>query len=150
MKSKRHNIILNIIENNDIETQEELIDMLRGEGFSVTQATVSRDIRELKLTKVTAESGKYKYVLPGVKSSEGARHVYGSVSSSVLSVECAMNIVVIRTYPGMAAAVATGIDSNSIDGVVGCIAGDDTIFVATSSVETAHTAARTIRKIFEG
>lgn len=149
MKSRRQNVILNIIESYDVETQEELIDMLRGEGFNVTQATVSRDIRELKLTKVTAENGKYKYVLPGVKKALSASHVYSTISASVISVECAMNIVVIRTYPGMAPAVAAGLDSHSIDGVVGCIAGDDTIFVAVDSVENANNAKREIRKIIE-
>lgn len=150
MKSKRQNVILNIIENNDVETQEELIDRLRNEGFNVTQATVSRDIRELKLTKVTAEGGKYKYVLPGVKKALAVHHVYGTISACVISVECAMNMIVIKTYPGMAPAVATGIDSSSIDGVLGCIAGDDTIFVAATDVETAGAAAREIRKIMEG
>lgn len=150
MKTKRQSVILGIIENNDIETQEELIEMLRSEGFNVTQATVSRDIRELKLTKVTGENGKYKYVIPGKKTAAPSRHVYGTVSSAVISVESAANLVVIRTFPGMAAAVATGIDSNSIDGVLGCIAGDDTIFVAVSTVEGAKSAAAAIRKIIEG
>lgn len=149
MKSKRQSVILNIIENNDVETQEELIDILRNEGFNVTQATVSRDIRELKLTKVTAETGKYKYVLPGVKKSMASHHVYSTISASVISVECAMNLVVISTFPGMAPAVATGIDAHNIDGVVGCIAGDDTIFVAVSTVEGAQSAAREIRKLID-
>lgn len=150
MKSKRQSVILNIIENHDIETQEELIEILGNEGFNVTQATVSRDIRELKLTKVTAESGKYKYVLPGVKQAIKSHHVYSTISSSVISVECAVNLVVIRTYPGMAPAVAAGIDANNIDSVMGCIAGDDTIFVAAASVEGARSAAREIKKIIEG
>ncbi|MBQ4066415.1 MAG: arginine repressor [Clostridia bacterium] len=147
MKSKRQSVILSIIESNDVETQEELIDILRNEGFNVTQATVSRDIRELKLTKVTGESGKYKYVLPGVKKDGAGRHVFSTVSGSVVSVECAMNIVVVKTYPGMASAVAAGIDSHSIEGVVGCIAGDDTIFVAVKTVEGAELVAREIRRI---
>lgn len=149
MKSRRQNVILSIIENFDIETQEELIDMLRSEGFNVTQATVSRDIRELKLTKVTAENGKYKYVLPGVKKAMAQSHVFSTISASVISVECAMNIVVIKTYPGMAPAVAAGLDSHSIGGVVGCIAGDDTIFVAVDSIENANNAKREIRRIIE-
>ncbi|MBE6587249.1 MAG: arginine repressor [Ruminococcaceae bacterium] len=149
MKSRRQNVILSIIESRDVETQEELIDALRSEGFNVTQATVSRDIRELKLTKVTAENGKYKYVLPGVKKAMARSHVYSTISASVISVECAMNTVVIKTYPGMAPAVATGIDSHAIEGVVGCIAGDDTIFVAVDSIENANNARREIRKLIE-
>ena len=147
MKSKRHNIILSIIDNFDIETQEELIDRLRSEGFNVTQATVSRDIRELKLTKITAESGKYKYVLPGVKKDNATHKVFASVSGSVISVECAVNIVVVKTYPGMASAVAAGIDSHNLAEVVGCIAGDDTIFIAARTAEGAINVAREIRKI---
>ena len=150
MKSKRQNVILSIIENFDVETQEELIDRLRSEGFNVTQATVSRDIRELKLTKVTSEAGKYKYVLPGVKKDSRVPHVFSSVSGSVISVECAVNIVVVKTYPGMASAVAAGIDAHSIDGVVGCIAGDDTIFVAVKTIEGAQGVAGEIRKIIGG
>jgi len=148
MKRQRHEVVVDLIKKYDIETQEELIDILRREGFNVTQATVSRDIRELKLTKVTAESGKYKYVLPDVKKQMGEGNVYGSITAAVLGVECAVNIVIVKTYPGMASAVATGIDSYSIDGVAGCIAGDDTIFVAVRSVDSAARVAADIRRIF--
>ena len=148
MKSKRQSAILNIIENFDIETQEELIDSLRREGFNVTQATISRDIRELKLTKVTAENGKYKYVLPGTKSSSAGHHVYtNTVASSIISVEYAMNMIVVKTYPGMAQAVAAGIDSHNINGVMGCVAGDDTIFVAVRSTELAKMASLEIKRL---
>lgn len=148
MKIKRQNLILKIITENDVETQEELIDILSDEGFCVTQATISRDIRELKLTKVTTEGGKYKYVLPGTeKKSKNHHHVHNAISATVLSVECAMNMVVVKTLPGMASAVAAGIDSHSIDSVVGCIAGDDTIFLAVRTVEEAHLVAGEIKEI---
>lgn len=150
MKTKRQNVILSIIENNDIETQEELIDCLEAQGFSVTQATVSRDIRELKLTKVTGENGKYKYVRPGSRENSGHQLYKSTISGSVISIEYAMNLVVVKTYPGMAQAVAAGIDSHSIAGVMGCVAGDDTIIVAVKTVENAKNAAREIKRIISG
>lgn len=150
MKSKRQSAILEIIENYDIETQEELIDSLRREGFNVTQATISRDIRELKLTKVTGENGNYKYVLPGTKPTSSGQHIYSNtVANSILSVEYAMNLIVVKTYPGMAQAVAAGIDSHNINGVMGCVAGDDTILVAVRNSELAKMAALEIKRFIE-
>ena len=146
MKSKRHSAILEIIERSNVETQEELIENLRGEGFNVTQATVSRDIRELKLTKIMGDGGKYKYVLPGRKDSAGHYVYSNALAASVVSVDSAMNLVVIKTYPGMAQAVAAGIDSMNLAGIMGCVAGDDTIFVAVRDPEYAAKAASEIRK----
>lgn len=147
MKSKRHNAILEIIENNDIETQEDLISALKSAGFNVTQATVSRDIRELKLTKAMTGDSKYKYVMSPSSERDG-HHVYSSaLAASVISVDCAMNLVVIKTYPGMAQAVAAGIDAMDIPGVMGCVAGDDTLFLATGSIEDAVTASEEIERI---
>ena len=106
MKVKRHNKIMEIIGSCHIETQEELIDQLRAAGFDVTQATISRDIRELKLAKVMSETGEYKYVLPKSGENDG-RHVYSkALSGSIKSVDCALNDIVIKTYPGLADAVA--------------------------------------------
>ena len=150
MKSKRQSAILEIIDKNDIETQEELIECLKNEGLNVTQATISRDIRELRLTKVNSESGKYKYVRPGAGSRRDNENLgfYGnSISGSVISVDNALNLVVVKTYPGMAQAVAACMDTHSISGVMGCVAGDDTIFVAIKTVEGALSAARDIKKI---
>lgn len=147
MKSKRHSAILEIIENRDIETQEELIASLKDAGFNVTQATVSRDIRELKLTKAMTGYSKYKYVMSPA-SERGEHHVYSStLAASVVSVDCAMNLVVIKTYPGMAQAVAAGVDAMEISGVMGCVAGDDTLFLATGSIEDADAAADEIERI---
>ena len=145
MKSTRQNAIIEIIENNDIETQEELIGLLSKQGFNVTQATISRDIRELKLIKVTGELGKYKYIVPKQEADDG-QHVYiAAFAASVKSVETAMNLVVIKTYPGLANAVAANIDSQGEADVVGCVAGDDTIFAAAKSPEAAERVADRIR-----
>lgn len=147
MKSKRHSAILEIIEKNEVETQEELIDNLRKDGFNVTQATVSRDIRELKLMKIMGDNGRYKYVLPGKKDSTG-HYIYSSaLAASVVSVDSAVNLVIVKTYPGMAQAVAAGIDNMNIPGIMGCVAGDDTIFIAVRDVELASKIASDVRRI---
>ena len=147
MKVKRHNKIMEIIGSCHIETQEELIDKLRDAGFDVTQATISRDIRELKLAKVMCETGSYKYVLP--KSGENdSRHVYSkALSGSIKSVDCALNDIVIKTYPGLANAVAAAIDSLHEHDILGCVAGDDTIILIAHSAESALNLCKRLRKI---
>ena len=146
MKTQRHSTILSIIGQENIETQEDLIKRLHEEGFNVTQATVSRDIRELKLTKVMGNEGRYRYIVPGGKDSSG-QYVYSSaLTASIVSVDSSMNLVVIRTYPGMAQAVAAGIDSMEQPGFMGSVAGDDTIFLAVRTAELAEKAAFNIRK----
>lgn len=147
MKSKRQNAIIEIIENNDIETQEELIGKLADIGFSVTQATISRDIRELKLIKVTGELGKYKYIVPSMGAEESQKVYIAAFAASVKSVETAMNLVIIKTYPGLAQAVAANLDALSELGIVGCVAGDDTIFAATHSVDDAAVACEKIKSL---
>ena len=137
MKTKRHNKILEIIENYNIETQEELIDKLRLAGYDVTQATVSRDIRELKLLKVMTDTGAYKYVVPGSTHTEN-RHVYSrAIDGSIKSIEHSLNDIVIKTYPGMANAVAARIDSFHHADILGSVAGDDCIIMITRSTESA-------------
>ncbi len=130
MKSKRHAEILELIKKYDIETQEELAKRLLDAGFSVTQATVSRDIRELKLSKVAGHGGKQKYI--AVASVGGnMTDKYGRVlKEGFVSKETATNLIVVKTVSGMAMAVATAIDAMDFPGVVGCIAGDDTIMCA--------------------
>ena len=147
MKVKRHNKIMEIIGSCHIETQEELIDQLRAAGFDVTQATISRDIRELKLAKVMCETGSYKYVLP--KSGENdSRHVYSkALSGSIKSVDCALNDIVIKTYPGLADAVAAAMDSLHEHDILGCVAGDDTIILIAHSAESALSLCKRLRKI---
>ena len=147
MKVKRHNKIMEIIGSCHIETQEELIDQLRAAGFDVTQATISRDIRELKLVKVMSETGEYKYILPKSGENDG-RHVYSkALSGSIKSVECALNDIVIKTYPGLANAVAAAIDSLHEHDILGCVAGDDTIILIAHSAESALNLCKRLRKI---
>ena len=147
MKVKRHNKIMEIIETHNIETQEELIEQLRVAGFDVTQATISRDIRELKLAKVMCETGNYKYVLPKPGEQDG-HHLYSkALTGSIRSVDSAMNDIVIKTYPGLANAVAAGIDSLHEHDILGCVAGDDTIIIIAHSTESAQAICKRIRKI---
>jgi len=147
MKAKRHNKILEIVENYNIETQEDLIAKLKLAGFDVTQATVSRDIRELKLLKQMSDMGNYKYVVSKNNSAEN-QHVYSrALASSVKSVDTAMNIIVIKTYPGMAQAVAAGIDSMHETDILGCVAGDDCIIIITRDPDAALAISGKIQKM---
>ena len=125
MKVKRQSKILELIRENDIETQEMLADLLNKAGFNVTQATVSRDIRELKLTKATMQSGKQKYVATAKESSFVTERLNRVFRDGIVSIDYAQNIVVIKTLIGMAMAVAAALDSMENSEI---IAGDDTIF----------------------
>lgn len=137
MKNRRQNAILEIIQKNTVETQEELIKKLRQAGYDVTQATVSRDVRELKLLKVTGEGGTYKYVAPD-SSQSNENNVYSkAVEGSIKSVDAALNSIVIKTYPGMANAVAALIDSLHDSNILGCVAGDDCIITVARNPESA-------------
>ena len=129
MKVNRHQKIVELVSKYHIETQEELADRLREEGFQITQATVSRDIRDLKLTKVQTDDGRQKYVV--LKATENAlRDKYIRIlKDGFVSMDMALNILVIKTETGMAMAVATAIDEMQWQEVVGCIAGDDTILI---------------------
>ena len=135
MKSKRQEKILELIRKHDIETQEDLMRYLSEDGYTTTQGTISRDIRELKLTKVTGSNGKQKYASirnEDVQVSSKYRRV---LSEGILSMESAENLLVIKTVPGMAMACGAAIDSIDVTGVVGCIAGDDTIMCAVKTKE---------------
>ena len=135
MKVSRHAKIIELISQYDIETQEELADRLNQSGFKVTQATVSRDIRDLKLTKVSVNGGKQKYVVLRPEE-EGMSEKYIRVlRDGYVSMDMAQNILVIKTVAGMAMAVAAAIDAMKWKEVVGSIAGDDTIMCAIRSVE---------------
>lgn len=141
MKNDRQRKILDIVSSEDIETQEELMKALGREGYDTTQATVSRDIKELKLRKVSLGVGRrvYRPATISADAAIGSMESYKNIlQSSVLSVDTAGNLVVVKTVSGMAMAVGAAIDSLRIDGIVGCIAGDDTIFVAVKDVN--HTA----------
>ena len=132
IKNKRHEKIIDIITNKDIETQEELADELRSAGFDVTQATVSRDIQLLKLIKISTNSGSYKYgILNNQEFSEVTKveRYKNIIASSILSMEQIDKTLVIRTLPGAASVVGEVIDSLNIEDIAGNVAGDNTIFV---------------------
>ncbi|MGM9641597.1 MAG: arginine repressor [Eubacteriales bacterium] len=137
MKNKRQDMIVALISRYEIETQEELIRMLKKEGFQVTQATVSRDIRELKLTKVLTGRGSYRYTVPAKAEAASPIKFNRALINSIVSVEYAVNNIVIKTYPGLATAVATGLDSIDSADILGCVAGDDTIIMVVRTEETA-------------
>ena len=137
MRYTRQAKILELIASNDIETQDELAKMLIRNGFKVTQATVSRDIKELKLIKVLGPEGKYKYATGQTTDILSAERYMNLIRDMALSVASAENIVVVKTLSGCAAACAEAIDSLEPDGVVGTIAGDNTIFIAAISGEKA-------------
>ena len=129
MKKRRHAKILELINSHDIETQEELQTLLLNNGYEVTQATISRDIKELRLVKDLSEKGRYVYSTGKKNNNENARRTGGIFGESIINVEYAQNIVCIKCFAGMAVAVCTAIDSMEWTGVVGTISGDDTIFV---------------------
>ncbi|OOB76860.1 MAG: arginine repressor [Epulopiscium sp. Nuni2H_MBin003] len=129
-KEQRQTAILSIIDKYNIETQEELVENLEKAGYSVTQATISRDIRELKLTKVAISIDKQKYVTLNSRDHQISTKVIKVFKAGFLSADEAQNIVVVKTLPGMGNAVAAAIDAFNYAEIVGTIAGDDTIFCA--------------------
>lgn len=130
MKKSRQEKIIELITDNEIETQEQLAELLRDSGYDITQATVSRDIRELKLTKVSTGSGRQKYRIMD-RNNELMKDKYIQIlRSGYISMDHAQNILVMKTASGMAMAVAAAIDALKMPEVVGCIAGDDTIMAA--------------------
>ena len=135
MKVARHEKIIELIRQYEIDTQEELAARLNEAGFKVTQATVSRDIRELKLSKVPTGGGKQKYVILKQDDSHMGDKYIRVLRDGFISMDMAQNILVIKTVSGMAMAVAAALDALKFSEVVGCIAGDDTIMVAVRTVE---------------
>lgn len=130
MKKKRHELILKLIQEYEITTQDELLDLLRQNGFQVTQATVSRDIKELQLVKSPTKNGPTKYTVSHHESqNKHARKFYAIFSQSVISVDSAGNMSAIKCYSGTANAAGAAIDSMHMPEVVGTLAGDDTLFV---------------------
>lgn len=147
MKSRRHAKILEIIDEYPIETQDELLTRLKSEGYKATQATISRDIKDLRLVKTSGSDGKYRY-MSASKSSTDIRSNFSTLfSSSVVSIAFAQNIVVIKTLSGMAQAVCAALDSIDYTAVVGTIAGDDTIFIACRSTELAVNLTDDLKKL---
>ena len=149
MKIERHSKIVELIGKYQIETQEELAEKLNKAGFNVTQATVSRDIRELKLTKIQGEYGRQHYVvLEGPKGTSAEKYIR-ILRDGFTSMDMAQNILVIKTVSGMAMAVAAALDAIHFSEVVGCIAGDDTIMCAIRSVDDTIIVMEKIKKMVE-
>jgi len=138
MKYSRHAKILEIIENYEIETQDELAEKLREAGMDVTQATISRDIKELRLVKVLTPNGRYRYSAMNSDSSNMNDRLLVIIKEAFVSCDYANNILVIKTLPGMAQAVAATIDSLGWNDIVGTIAGDDTMLVICRAEKIAE------------
>ncbi len=147
MKVGRQTKIIELINKYDIETQEELADRLNAAGYNVTQATISRDIRELKLTKVSVEGNRQKYIILQNQESGLYEKYVRVLADGLISMDYAQNILVCKTVAGMAMAVAAAIDSLNINGVVGCIAGDDTIMCAIRHEEDVVSVMEKISKL---
>lgn len=152
LKEKRHARILEIIKTTSVETQDELTELLVMSGFQTTQATVSRDIKELHLYKTLTKDNKYKYEhsesRPDRKKPLPVKF-YGIMRDSIVSVDNAVNIVVVKCYAGMAQGACAAIDALDNDDIVGTIAGDDTIFIASKSAEAAETIVENIKNILK-
>jgi transcriptional regulator of arginine metabolism len=135
MKSRRHRRIMEIVNNQRVATQEELCEALRSNGFDVTQATVSRDIKELHLVKIPDGDG-YRYAVPDAAVvNRDQERLHRIMKDSVIHMDYSENIIVIKTFPGGAQSVASGIDSSELDGILGTVAGDDTIFIVVKPKE---------------
>lgn len=149
-KEKRHARILEIIKSTPVETQDELTELLVQSGFQTTQATVSRDIKELHLYKTLTNENKYRY-----ECSEASNDIkqpmpskfYGIMRDSIVSVDNAMNLVVVKCFSGMAQGACAAIDTLDNGEIVGTIAGDDTIFIAAKSIEIAKSIVENINNI---
>ena len=149
MKSDRHKKILELIADNNIGTQEELADALNKAGYNVTQATVSRDIRALNLTKVTIDGVNQKYTTLSHRSPVPNDKYIRVLKEGYLSMDMAQNILVIRTVPGMAMAVCAALDALKLDEIVGSIAGDDTIMCAVRTVKDTVNVSNKLKKLIK-
>jgi transcriptional regulator of arginine metabolism len=137
MKKNRHDKIIELIARYEVETQEQLAELLRGEGYDVTQATVSRDIRQMKLSKQVTEDGRQKYVYSTADSDVMQDKYVSVLKAGFVKMDVAQNIIVIKTVSGMAMALAAAIDAIDMPEIVGCIAGDDTIMMVIKTNEEA-------------
>lgn len=147
MKSRRQAKIIEIIENNIIETQDELAEKLLEAGFNTTQATISRDIREMKLTKISAGEGRQRYIVLQNQDYNTTEKLKKVLVAGIVSMEAAENIIVIKTVSGLAMAVATAVDNLGFSGIVGCIAGDDTVMCVVRSSGIVNDVISNIEKV---
>ena len=149
MKTNRQSKIIEIIQKNEVETQDELSALLEKDGFRVTQATVSRDIRELKLTKIPTAGGRQKYAVITDAPENLSKKYERVLREGFLSMDMAQNILVIKTVSGMASAVCAAIDAMKMREIVGSIAGDDTIMCAIRTVDDTYAVMKKIGRIVE-
>ena len=149
MKTNRQSKIIEIIRKNEVETHDELSALLEKDGFRVTQATVSRDIRELKLTKIPTAGGRQKYAVITDAPENLSKKYERVLREGFLSMDMAQNILVIKTVSGMASAVCAAIDAMKMREIVGSIAGDDTIMCAIRTVDDTYAVMKKIRRIVE-
>ena len=149
MKIARHAKILEIISDKDIETQEELAEELKNIGIDVTQATVSRDIKELKLIKVLSKDGRYKYATISPNENILSDRLVSIFTQTVLTVDYVGNTIVVRTISGSAPAAAEAIDTLNWDGIVGTLAGDNTIFLIARSEKKAEELVNKLKKLMD-
>ncbi len=148
MKSKRQSTLLKLIEMYDISTQSELTEYLNKEGFNATQATVSRDIKDLRLVKAVGANGKSKYAVSHSATDSGfSEKLLAIFRESVLSYDNAQNIVVLKTMPGLASAACSAIDSMQSSDIVGTLAGDDTAFLVMHTAESARDFCESLGKM---
>lgn len=147
MKVGRQSKIIELIHKNDIETQEELAELLMSAGYTVTQATISRDIRELKLTKISVEDGKQKYIVLNNTETGLSEKYVRVLKDGFLSMDMAQNIIIIKTVAGMAMAVGAALDALSISGIMGCIAGDDTLMCVIKTTEETIVVMEKLNRI---
>ena len=151
MKPGRQSVILDIIQHQNIETQRQLQEALLERGVKSTQATLSRDIKDMRLVKELGPNGAYRYTVSGRSEEDDARQrLQKIVRESVISYQAAMNLLVIKTIPGLASAVCAAVDSMSIDGLAGTLAGDDTAFLAMTSIEACEKLSIELESIIGG
>lgn len=149
MKNKRQEKILELIAKYEIETHDDMISRLRDDGYNVTQATISRDMRELKLTKVLTSRGTYKYTVNNSRHHANNVKFNNAVVDSIVSVDYAGNNIVLKTYPGMAQAVASSVDALNVDDILGCVGGDDTIIIVTRDEESSAEISEKIKELIK-
>lgn len=147
MKSKRQEKIIELVNKYEIETQEELAELLTQSGFHVTQATISRDIRELRLSKISSHDGKQKYIVMAVKDKGINDKLERVLKEGYVSSTEASHMVIVKTMPGMAMAVAAALDAMELPGFAGCIAGDDTIMCALRADADVDSLLARINKV---
>ena len=148
MRYSRQNKILELIENNEIETQEKLASMLKKSGYEVTQATVSRDIKELQLIKILSSSGKYRYATAVKMSTNVSDRFVKIFKETIKSVEASGNLVVVKTLPGCANAACEAMDSLNLPHMIGSIAGDNTIMVVIDDPSNVRSFVEELRAMF--